>query len=288
MKILSFLFFSFLLLSACERQKTVAISLPEIQKPVIYAIISPEEGVTCCVTTSKSVVGKQDFQPIPNATVILIRNNNNYDTLTYRHPFYYSSKKVLQDGEYTLFVNFDNYSVKTGKIRINPKTPILSSNYFIHPDSVLLATMSFLDDEALQNAYSNQIYLINHDSMEYIPQQIAGPTGNSNFQLTSPIEFKSYGFHYLDSIDNGMVHEFNREIKLTDSPFYDFEIDSVAGIKYILVSLSPEIINFYKSLRENKHIEIGSSTSPDPSWTNIIGGYGYFGAYRKDSVILVW
>ncbi len=278
------LFFSLFVLVSCERRKETEIAIPHIKKPVVYGVISPEDGAICAITISKPVTSNNEFKPITDAFVVLERNQTNYDTLLYKAPYYYSTKDIMVDGEYSLFVQFGEYEVRSEPIKINKKISILTYDYTIDLDSTVNMKMSFKDDALAINSCSAKIYLIKPDSTKYTPLKTGGPGNYSS----GPIYLSPLGFYNNHYLDDGKVHFFNRQYRLKDSPFYHIEIDSIAGIKYILRSYSPSIISFYQSLNENRQIEIGSSTAPDPSWSNIIGGYGFFGAYRKDSTILLW
>lgn len=273
-------FISLILFASCRREKETLISVDHDPKPVVYGIVSPEDGAKCAITWSISPVGDQIFKPVADALAILKKNGANFDTLSYRAPFYYSTRDITVDAFYRLDVTLDGFHVQSSDVGINSKVKIKDYENVIDSDSVITMTLGFIDEDQKKNVYHYSAYLIDYQENKYVPIKTGGPsypTQSPTFKLLLD------RLHY-DGLDDGQYHSVSQKTRLV-SPFYKIDMDSVAGVKYELISYSSEVIKFIQSERENSSVHIGSSSAPDPTWTNINGGYGYFGAYRKDTVI---
>ena len=267
-------------MSGCQRERSVVLDLPfEGEKLAIYGLISPESGAQISVTTTKPYTEFSDFETIKDATVMLFENSYLIDTLYFDSLFYKTNSPILPQNAYHIEVAYKNLKATSSSIQIPDVIPIQDASYHLNPDSTLQVSLTYKNLDSSPRAFDYQLFLIKEDGSPYHPISLVPPYITKSFFRT-PVE----SIKILDPNEEKKVaFSYNVEYK---TPFRILELDSIKGIKYQVFSYSSEILTFYDKRTENGSIKIGTSTEPDPIWTNIDGGYGYFGAFRVDSLVL--
>ena len=255
---------------SCERQKNVEFQLPfEGEKLVVYGLISNENFPKLKVYRTQSILAESPNYYLSNIKAELYENSSFVDTFYFLQDCGSIATTISFDKKYSIFVEHNHLSVTSESIQLPPLIEIDTFSYHIAQDSSFLNILfSFTDIASTANYYTYSI------------------TKKRNGQI---VEQKAANFQALIADEN--FNGIQNEIFLTESLripiFDDLELIDVVSPDEIIVKLyhvSKEVFLFHQSLKANSG-ELGNQYSEqNPPWTNINGGYGYFGAYRVDSL----
>ena len=266
MKVINFLLGLIFLLSmtACERSKQVDFDFPfEGEKLVVYALITND---------SHPIIEVYRTQPV-------LQNNSN-TTLTN------VTASIFEKGKELAVFDFNE---NIGRALVDIKANKSYSISVAHKEL---------------EVYSDNITLPKFIELDSVPYRVSKDSARINFSLAfqePKNEMNYYAYAFTKKLNGEIIEqqEANLGALLVDEAIKKITFEEKLKVPNIFLDLvqadeiivklyhvSPSIQKYYESVYNNRGGLGEQLSEQNPAWTNIQGGYGYFGGVSVDSVVI--
>lgn len=251
----------------------------------VVSLISPRKNVIVNVRKVLNVQEEENYNVNENldsisGAIVLISEQGdlNPDTLKEISPSIYA----LDSGKYQI-----EYG-KIYKLQVQYQNQIVYASTIVptNTDIPVISTLLYVPEKRTSNSHSEAKVLI---------RVKAEGTGEYHFLKTVISEFDKSGqmqnkytlYNYYQKLQES-TGNYELSIPVNNSSFYRKQIEIT------LASTTPEVFNFFKRINEIDEQKVKYDRNPIfafnailPQITNIMGGYGVFGAYSESEVIKV-
>jgi Domain of unknown function (DUF4249) len=271
-----FVLFTMLLFASCEQEKLLENDIPyRGDKIVLQGFISQQEGVMALVQKTLPPSQPDGDATLPDAEVTLFEDGIDIGKLVR------SSDGIFRTNP-TFIVNpIAKYHLMVTSIGLTPAlTPDVTAEPLVKFDSTSMIWDSTISNFAIiyykiKDGFPNKKNAYTF-TLEYYGQNgRLSPNWENNdifdaFGLISDVELGVTGKSDLLRL-NSMYQTGTGEV-----PIYNYKIK--------LHSFSTEVSNFLESIYKDEGVRQLPWYEPLPVYSNIIGGYGIWGAYSVDIV----
>ncbi len=272
------LFFILFLLSSCTRSNEINFTIPfEGEKLVIYGIISNDFLPRVTIYKSNDILTEEPDFSVSGVSADLLSAGELPQSFTFTEDMGETEEQIDVEKFYSISVQRGVEIITSNEVKLPEIIRITDFEATVFPDSSNVSfSFSFLDPDTKGNEYIYQI--IKKSEGEIIAE--------SNFNSVDKLDLKG---SIPDEDFNGQIKTFTLEESMRFPIFEGFEIVGVQMLDEIIIKLyhvSSEITQFNESLDNNSNALGNQFSGQNPPYSNLSGGYGYFGAVAMDSVVI--
>lgn len=263
---------------SCDQRKDIDFDIPfEGEKLVVYGIISNDFLPRVTVYKSNDILTEEPDFSVSGVSASLLSEDEITQSFVFTEDTGETAEQIDFEKSYRISVQKGEGIITSDEVIIPEIVQITDFESNIFPDSSSVSfTFSFLDPATKGNEYNYQI----------IKKSEGEILAASDFNRVDELDLRG---SISDEDFNGQRKVFVLEEKLRFPIFEDGELIGVQVLDEIIIKLyhfSPEIIQFNASLDNNSNSLGNQFSGQNPPYSNLSGGYGYFGAVAVDSVVI--
>lgn len=278
------------LFSSCEKIIKMDIK-DDRRRIVVNSFFSPDNLFSVNISKSLHILDNGEFQYIPDATVILYKNDILLDTLIYNNYGNYIANLLPEiNANYKITVTANGLesivasdavpspihivSVDTATVMYSQNNGMDGSN---PAEEMLRCKIKFQDQPGVKNYYLLQV--LGHEYHDYGPK-----TGEVNlwFDTDDPsVEDETVsdaGATFTDALFDGKLYDFTIYINNRQT----------SNVYIVLASISKDFYLYWTSYTQFNYGDNSPFSEPVLVYNNIDKGFGIFAGYTKSTDTLVF
>lgn len=276
----------FFIITGCET--IVEVDIPE-QKPLLVSnsFFSPDYDWQVHLSKSVGILDNSEIEPVTNATVEILHNNQLIATLNHEGDGFYhvANRKPRVGLEYTMKASAPGYETILAADRVPEPVDVemvdVISSVNMYGVPQLDLTVHFQDPPDIKNYYEVSVYgQAPQGYINFIYFRSKDPAitqGNSQIEPGEDNEFSGFSALFDDAIFPG--NDYNLELSV--------ELYDTYNLIYVELSSVSETLYHY-----SRSSELQSDTNENPFAEpvqiphNVQNGLGIFGAYSSDRFVI--